>query len=217
MKRFIEGLFTQPRPSPAVRSLIHSATGDDANRTFKLVDFYTVFLRAVTIIFCLFLVGCEHDRTRFEVKDIYASALSELAPALDHYTIVAKKVEFGADDLAPDMQQVNEHGAFSFSDSNGLLTADILAGLSVTLLSDSDFDELDSDDCETFWGDFRAKHTESTGFLRVSDVGFDESGNKAIFYLEGRGGCLSGQGSLVIMSREDDRWVVVEKLELWVS
>ena len=189
----------------------------DPNRTFELVDLYTVFLRTVTFFFCLFLLGCEHDRTRIEVKDVYASALLELAPALDHYTIVAEKVEFGADDLAPDMQQVNEHGVFSFSDANGLLTVDDFAGLSVTLLSDRDFDELDSDDCETFWEDFRAKHTESMGFLRVSDVGFDESGNKAIFYLEGREGCLAGQGSLVIMSREDDRWVVVEKRELWVS
>lgn len=176
-----------------------------------------MFSRAVALLICLISLGCEHDRTSKDVHEVYASAMADLAPAVNHFNVAADKVEFGADNLGPNMQQVGEHGIFEFPDSSGLLTSDDFASLSVTLLYERDFDEITSDDCEIFWKNFRAKYGASSGFFRVSEVGFNDTGDKAIFYLEGRGGCLAGRGALVVMGREGDRWVVVQNRELWVG
>ncbi len=176
-----------------------------------------MLFRALTLAACLFLLGCENNRTHLDVSEVYATALSELAPAITHYTVAAEKVDFGTDEFAPDMEKINEYGIFRFPDTESMFTVDDFPGLSVTLLYDKDFDELDSDDCETFWKNFRSKHKQSTGFLRLSRVGFTESGTEAIFYVAGQGGCLAGKGTLVLMKREGESWVVALEHLLWVS
>jgi len=176
-----------------------------------------MFLRAITLFACILILGCDTNRDHVSESGVYVSALQELAPAVSHFTIAAEKVVFGIGDLAPNAEQIGEFGSFSFPDSDSLFTEDDFPGLGVTLLYDTDFDDLNAGDCESFWKNFRSKYGQSTGYFRFSSVGFDDNGTKAIFYLAGHGGCLAGQGAIVIMILDDDRWVVVEKKELWVS
>ena len=94
-----------------------------------------------------------------------------------------------------DLERVRELGEFNFRELEGRLTKRDFPGLEITLLDGRDLAKLDSDDCETFWRNFREKYTPNTGYIRVSDVGFSESGTEAVFYMSGHGGCLAGSGS----------------------
>ncbi len=177
----------------------------------------SVLFRFTTFVLCILLIGCDNDRTVSDASSVYVSALSTLAPAVSHFTIQAEKVKLGAGDLVPDLELIGEYGSFSFADSNSLFTEGNFLGLDVTLLSQRDIDELSSDDCETFWRNFRSTHKQSSGYFRLSAVGFNKTGTEAIFYVAGHGGCLAGRGGLVLMKREGDRWVVAVNKELWVS
>ncbi len=178
---------------------------------------YSVLFRSDILVLCIILVGCDDDRTFSDTSNVYVAALSALAPAVNHYTIQAEKVKLGTGDFVPDAELIGEYGSFSFGDSNSLFTEGNFLGLDVTLLSQKDLDELSSDDCEIFWRNFRSTHKQSSGYFRLSAVGFNKTGTEAIFYVSGHGGCLAGSGSLVLMKRDGDRWVVAVHRELWVS
>ena len=128
------------------------------------------------LIVCVLLSGCQESDPRSDASHIYTSALLELIPEVGHYTIQAEKVRLGAGDFMPDLEEINEYGAFSFADSNSLFTEGDFPDFEVTLLFTSDIDELSSGDCRDFWINFPSKYTPSTGFIRLSDVGFDQIG-----------------------------------------
>lgn len=166
---------------------------------------------------CLLIPACNYSSTQLDEREIYATALSELAPAITHFAIAAEKIDLVTDEFAPDMAEINEHGSFNFHDTKRPFTADDFPGLTVTLLASRDIGEVDSGGCEAFWKGFREKHKQSSGFLRLSGIGFSESGTEAIFYVVGQGGCLIGKGTLVLMRRESGSWVVALEQVLWVA
>lgn len=174
-------------------------------------------LRAVILSVCVLFLACGANGDPASESEIYVSAIKDLAPAVNHFNIAAEKVIVGVGELAPTADQIDELGTFVFPDSGSLFATEDFPGLAVTLLHDSDFGDLNSGDCESFWRNYRSRYEQSTGYFRLSSVGFDSSGTKAILYIAGHGGCLSGQGALVVMVLEDDRWVVAEKKQLWVS
>ena len=176
-----------------------------------------MFLRFSVLSLCLILIGCSNNNALPESGIVYASALSELAPDMGHFTIHAQKVEPGPGMQSLDLERVRELGEYNFRELEGRLTEEDFPGLEITLLDGRDLAELDSDECETFWSNFREKYAPNTGYIRVSDIGFSESGTEAIFYMSGHGGCLAGSGNLILMKLVDDRWLVAGNHSIWVA
>ena len=176
-----------------------------------------MILRLAVFGLCLSLLGCSDGNPLPDSGLIYASAFSDLAPAVSHFTIHAEKVGVGPGHEALDMELVREYGEFKFSELGGRLTETDFPGHQITLLDDRDLAEIDTGDCETFWRNFSEKYTRSTGYFRVSEVGFNESGTEAIFYLSGHGGCLAGSGNLILMKLVNNRWIVAGQREIWVA
>lgn len=177
----------------------------------------SMLLRFSVLGLCLILFSCSNNNAHSESGLVYASAFSELAPDMDHFTIHAQKVGTDSGLQSLDLERVRELGEFDFRDLDGRLTEKDFPGLEITLLDGQDLADLDSGDCETFWSNFREKYTPDTGYIRVSEIGFSESGSEAIFYLSGHGGCLAGRGELILMKLVDDRWIVAGKRSIWVS
>jgi hypothetical protein len=67
------------------------------------------------------------------------------------------------------------------------------------------------------WGHFYEKYPNSTGFLRLSRVGFNSDGNEAAFYISKYCDGLCGGGYFVIMEKLNSNWKVVQEVEVWVS
>lgn len=176
-----------------------------------------MLLRFSVLGLCLVFLSCSNNNALPESGIVYASAFSELAPDMGHFTIHAQKVGPGPGHQSLDLERVRELGDFDFRELEGRLTEKDFPGLEITLFDGHDVAGLDSDDCETFWSRFREKYTPSTGYIRVSDIGFSKSGTEAISYLSGHGGCLAGSGNLILMKLVDDRWIVAEKRSIWVA
>lgn len=174
-------------------------------------------IRFATLVTSLLIVGCSSNPTPPDARQVYASALPTVASGIGHFTIEAKKVQLGVGNQVPSKEKVDEFGRFSFSGSSSHFIKSDFPDLDVTLMSDADLEEITSSDCEAFWSNFRAKSQESTGLLRISEVGFSENGAEAIFYVEGGSGCTTGRGVLVFMRLEAGQWVVANVHELWVS
>jgi len=173
--------------------------------------------RFAILVTSLLIFGCDNRPTSPDARQVYASALPTVASGIEHFTIEAKKVQLGTGNQVPSKEKIDEFGRFSFSGSSSHFTKSDFPNLDVTLMSDADLEEIASSDCEAYWSNFRAKSQESTGLLRISEVGFSESGAEAVFYVEGGSGCTAGRGVLVFMRLEAGQWVVANLHELWVS
>ena len=178
----------------------------------------------VALLFILTVTfSCGSERPYPDAGPIYVAALSELAPAVTHYTIQVEKIarveriEPGESMESLDLSVIRDYGTFVFPDLEGRLTERDFPGLKPTLIDGDDLARLDSPDCEAFWRNFRIKYAPSTGYIRLSEIGFNEARTEAVFYLSGTGGCLAGSGTLVLMKRVNDRWVVAGRREVWVA
>lgn len=67
------------------------------------------------------------------------------------------------------------------------------------------------------WPAFSEQYPKSFGFWRLSPVGYNTRETEALVYLEHNCGGLCGEGGLVVLKKEDGRWVVKDRVNLWVS
>jgi hypothetical protein len=67
------------------------------------------------------------------------------------------------------------------------------------------------------WTAFSEEFPKSSGFWRLSPVGYNTQGTEALVYLERNCGGLCGAGGLVVLKKENGRWVVKDYVNLWVS
>jgi hypothetical protein len=67
------------------------------------------------------------------------------------------------------------------------------------------------------WGRYYEKYPNSTGFLRVSRVGFNSDANQAAFYISNHCGGLCGGGYFAIMEKVNSNWKVVQEMQVWIS
>ncbi len=72
-------------------------------------------------------------------------------------------------------------------------------------------------DANEGWKGFYKAYPASPGFLLLSRVGFNATHTQALLYYGVSCELLCGSGYFVLLSREADRWKVVDKAVLWVS
>ncbi len=70
---------------------------------------------------------------------------------------------------------------------------------------------------EIFWQLFYERFPKTAGFASLSAIGYGNAGSEAIVYVQHSCGGLCGNGSMVRLKRQGDRWRVVSIQELWVS
>lgn len=66
------------------------------------------------------------------------------------------------------------------------------------------------------WKRFYRRYPYSSGLISLSRVGFNEKKNQALVFLERSCGPECADGRIVILSKENDGWVVRKVLMLWV-
>lgn len=67
------------------------------------------------------------------------------------------------------------------------------------------------------WKDFCKGYPKSSGYWSFSPVGYDTKGSEALVYVGHHCGGLCGTGHLVLLAKENDRWIVKNRLMLWIS
>lgn len=55
------------------------------------------------------------------------------------------------------------------------------------------------------------------GIFEISEVGFNQTKDKAVVYYEWFCGSLCGDGNLAILRKENGNWKIEEILNLWIS
>jgi hypothetical protein len=70
---------------------------------------------------------------------------------------------------------------------------------------------------------FRHHHPKANVLLKLSTVGFNQSRDQALVYVQAtylasaQNNCLSSVGFAVLFKREQGQWVFVKEADLWVS
>jgi len=68
------------------------------------------------------------------------------------------------------------------------------------------------------WKTFRDRYSGSKGIVRLSNVGFNTAGDKALVFLSNRCGSLCGLGTMFDMAKASDgTWYIAYKKDVWVS
>jgi hypothetical protein len=68
-----------------------------------------------------------------------------------------------------------------------------------------------------YWRTYYAAYPRSYGATRLSAIGYDQSVENALVYVEHGCGGLCGSGNIVLLHREQGRWRVVKIEMTWVS
>jgi hypothetical protein len=91
------------------------------------------------------------------------------------------------------------------------------AGIDVTRVSDAELQSLPGRDAEAYWTAFRAKYPDAIGSVTLSRPGLSADGSRAILEVTHTCGSLCGEGMLILLRRDGERWRVVSKRTTWVS
>jgi hypothetical protein len=67
------------------------------------------------------------------------------------------------------------------------------------------------------WKGFYQKYPNSAGYWGFSHPGYNVAGNEAVLYVSHSCGWLCGTGHLYFLVKQDDKWVVKNRLMLWIS
>ena len=69
-----------------------------------------------------------------------------------------------------------------------------------------------------WWKEFYKRYPKSQGLLTLSQVSFNPEKNQALVYVGNSRGGLDGQGSYILLTREeDDDWVIAGSAGMWIS
>lgn len=78
-------------------------------------------------------------------------------------------------------------------------------------------EELDKIFKEGGWEDFYKKYPETGGVWTFSRPGYNSAGNEAVLYVGHSCGSLCGTGHLYFLAKQNDQWIVQNRLMLWIS
>jgi len=91
------------------------------------------------------------------------------------------------------------------------------AAISYRLLSSEEKDKFFKKKGPGGWGNFYKKYPKSSGYWSLSPVGYNAQGTEALVYVGHHCGGLCGTGHLVLLAKENERWVVKNRVMLWIS
>jgi hypothetical protein len=97
------------------------------------------------------------------------------------------------------------------------LTSQLDSAISYRLLSSAEHDKFFEKKGVAGWSDFYKKYPKSSGFWTFSPVGYNAQGSEALVYVGHHCGGLCGTGHLVLLAKENGRWVVKNRVMLWIS
>jgi hypothetical protein len=84
-------------------------------------------------------------------------------------------------------------------------------------LGDNEWREFFKVDTHKGWDDFYKKYPGSSGFIRLSRVGFNTGRSEALVYIEHGCGATCGTGSYVLLTKGEEGWRVIKTVGLWIS
>lgn len=67
------------------------------------------------------------------------------------------------------------------------------------------------------WAEFHQKYPTTRGLLAISRPGINRERNRALLYIGASCGPVCGGGVLVLLSKADGKWKVVNTLDVWCS
>jgi hypothetical protein len=67
------------------------------------------------------------------------------------------------------------------------------------------------------WNKFHRKYPNCYGIIRLSNIVFNESQDRAIMYIENFKGSLDGSGDIVIMRKTNNTWTIELQINQWMS
>lgn len=85
----------------------------------------------------------------------------------------------------------------------------------VILISDGELNEIFQNN--KGWGAFYEKYPNSSGVISISRAGFNSNQTQAILYYGYQREMLDGEGYLIFLTKDEGKWIVKEKVGLWVS
>jgi hypothetical protein len=104
---------------------------------------------------------------------------------------------------------------FKVNSKQKILQLKFAKGLSVVLVSEKEVNAIFKN-IDDGWERFYAKYPRAIGLMGMSVVAFNAEKTKALFYYEEISDFLAGAGYYVLMIKQDDRWVIHEKVRSWI-
>ncbi len=95
------------------------------------------------------------------------------------------------------------------------VVSDIPTGDRSQLLSKADFDRLVKG--RSGFAELRVEFPRAKQIVSFSHIGFNQSREEALVFVECVRGPLDGDGSLFVLRKMDGRWIVVKALTVWIS
>ena len=85
----------------------------------------------------------------------------------------------------------------------------------VTLIKQSEIEELFANGCETGWEKLLQKYTKFRGLLGFSNIAIKSDGNHAAIYYEIGSDCMRGMGMVAYLSKTANNWTVSSTIHIW--
>jgi hypothetical protein len=67
------------------------------------------------------------------------------------------------------------------------------------------------------WEEFYKRYPKSSGIWSFSRVGYNAAANEALVYVVHSCGMLCGTGHLYLLTKQNEKWMVKDRLMLWIS
>jgi hypothetical protein len=67
------------------------------------------------------------------------------------------------------------------------------------------------------WTKFHKKYQNCYGIIRFSNIIFNDSNDRAIFYVEKFKGSLNASGDIIVMRKINDKWTIEHYINQWMS
>lgn len=96
----------------------------------------------------------------------------------------------------------------------GQLSPDMQLGIEYILLSPDEFSTIMNQ--ANGWDAFYKKYSRS-GYVQLSQVGFNKTLDQAIVYVSSVPGPMMGGGNYYLMEKKDGQWVIKEQVLAWIS
>ena len=90
-------------------------------------------------------------------------------------------------------------------------------GVDYTLISDEEIAQIFDQQNQDGWDVFYDRYPDSPGDITLSQVGFNEAGNKALVYYGNQQHWLAGVGYYAFLALQGDQWVIQDEVMAWVS
>jgi hypothetical protein len=162
----------------------------------------------VRMCFLAFLLfGC--SKSVSESQQIYLALFSQLSLQKISLYVSEKPIDIGS--IEGEKQIFSD---FNFEKNNSTIKLESVNQISFHYLSETELNSMFFHGCSEGWKLFHTKYPQAQGFIRMSNIGFNQSRSRAIIYLEGRSGCLGGSGSAITFKKNNGVWVIDQERNL---